>query len=158
VVATVLIVGCENGKDETQADGSTNVPSETSSTQNETSDGSRLARFDEQVESTTGEWSFVAPRKANGIVVRYLTHSQSLTNYRRNLVTITVSVEGGPRETQSDAFDSQTTVGSPIPGFWRMASFSSAAMAEGGAVRVSLSVSAGDYRCYVSAVEVHAAE
>ena len=79
---------------------------------------------------------------------------ESLTNYAKNSVTTTLSINGASAGKRTDKFESETSWGD-IPGLWHSVTFDGVAVAEGDTLALSMAVDSGDYKNSVSRVEVY---
>jgi hypothetical protein len=103
----------------------------------------------------TEQFSFASPRKVEGIVVSYKCHSQSGSNWEQNIVALTLRRAGEVIGESFDSYESQTDYGDiQKVGFWHSEKFPGISLKRGDRVDLTVTVKAGDYRNWVSEIEI----
>ncbi|MBF0494958.1 MAG: VCBS repeat-containing protein [Deltaproteobacteria bacterium] len=86
----------------------------------------------------------------NKLLITYLAHSQSLTNFNKNNVTVVIKDSNNAViVSNSDSYDSESTTGTPIPAYWHSVMFSSLNLKANSTIKIEVTVTAGDYMNYV---------
>jgi hypothetical protein len=120
-------------------------------------------KISEHIESTTQKYPISIGRSivSNNSKLVYLkliykAHSQSMTNYKKNSVSVQLIKSGTVIGEYTDRYNSQSKWGTPIPGYIRSYSFQEidSALKKGDKLTVKITVSDGDWRNYLSSVSV----
>ena len=117
--------------------------------------------LENKIENTTVKYSFTAGVgatpdliSANTIKVHYIAHSQSYTNYKKNGVKITLIKDGEVVREVVDEYNSQSRVGTPIPGYERIQTIEDVSFQSGDTIEMEINVWSGDFTNYVSMLGV----
>ncbi|KJR41610.1 hypothetical protein MCHI_002493 [Candidatus Magnetoovum chiemensis] len=126
-------------------------------------DGKRVTvdlETNDYIENTTKTYTISIGESINATItnvaleVSYTAHSQSQSNYHKNGVEIKIFKEGQLLDTALDEYDSQSSYGTPIPGYERNRIFDGLDISPGDTLNVEIRVYAGDYANYLSYLKV----
>jgi len=114
----------------------------------------------EHIENETKTFSFTTgssiPWDATncGMTIQYKAHSQSGSNFRQNSVHIEILKNNELLTQHIDNYNSETSWGTPIPGFIHNTKFQDINISQGDRIELKITVSHGDYKNYVSHIQL----
>jgi len=112
------------------------------------------------IESTTETYTFIAGNSINSansnidIKVIYKAHSQSITNFAQNGVRIKIFKSQELLAEGVDQYNSESSLGTPIPGYNHEQQFSSLNISPSDELKLEITVWSGDWKNYVSSIKI----
>ena len=89
-----------------------------------------------------------------GMIIQYKAHSQSLSNFKNNAVQIDIFKNNELLDKSFDLYPSESSYGTPIPGYIHRVDFQNIEISQGDRIELRIGVSKGDYKNYVSYLQV----